>query len=479
MNHFFQPMSHEQENLVYAGIVCLVILVGLLIFSLIKVQNLRKELRYQHIHDLVTGLINRAEFIRILNVKVKQFNNCDQASILCHLDLDFFKIINDSAGYVAGEFLLKDIVRIVQQHLGDTDVLARLGADEFAILFSKSSLSSVEKLCQIIINETNDFRFHWNQQVYRIGLSIGMVEWSNPNYTVDQLLSDADVACYAAKTAGRNQLSIFDRDKTYSAEYSNNISLLTHIYEAIEHDRLVFYCQKIVSTQPDQANYEAYEILVRIKKDLNTIIEANNFVVIAEQYNVMTVIDRWVLTNVLKIYDKQLANLPASVFYINISANSLNTPKFLEYLLNLIHLSAIAPERLCFEITETAAMSHMTKTMEIVSALQAIGCKIALDDFGVGLSSFNYIKNFSVNMIKIDGSFVKNAPHSEVDKAIIDTINDMAHRLGMQTVAEYVENEEIFTVIREIGIDFAQGYAIGKPEPLSTLIDMPILLDAK
>ena len=429
------------------------------------------ELRYNTTHDLLTGLLNRREFENLLNCAVQSFKSKGIPYILCYLDLDFFKIINDSAGHTAGDSLLQEVANVLQQHMRKTDILARLGGNEFGVLLLNSSLIKGKTICQNLIEAINAIRFHSNEKVYRIGMSIGMVLFSDPDRSAGQLLSDADIACYTAKSEGRNQIFVFENGQTYSEEYSHNILMVNEIQEAIEHNRLVLYCQKVVSTKPEQSTTQSYEILIRIITEKNKIIDADNFVVIAEKFNLMVIIDRWVLSHIFECYDKQLAALETVYFSINISANSLNDPGFLPYLLGLIKKSALPPERLCFEITETAAMSRISKTMEAVSAIQAIGCKIALDDFGVGLSSFSYIKNFSVNIIKIDGSFVKNVVHAEVDKAIVQTMNEMAHRLGMQTVAEYVENQDILRVISEIGVDFLQGHAIGKPEPLSKLIN--------
>lgn len=435
-------------------------------------KMMREALRYNAIHDSLTGLLNRQEFENLLNGAVENYRSKGIPYILCYLDLDFFKIINDSAGHTAGDCLLQEVASVLKKHLRQTDVLARLWGDEFGILLLNSSLTAGENTCKKLIDEINSIRFRWNAKIYRIGVSIGMVLFVDPDRTATQLLSDADMACYAAKAEGRNQFFIFESDKSYFGEYNHNILMVSVIQEAIEHNRLALYVQKLFPTKSAQPTIHSYELLVRIISEDNKIIEANSFVVIAERFNLMVIIDRWVLTNVLERYDKQLAALDHGFFSINLSANSLNDATFLPYLLALIKKSALPPQRLCFELTETAAMNRISKTMETVRTLQGIGCKIALDDFGVGLSSFSYIKKFSVNMIKIDGSFIKNVVHEEVDKAIVQTINEMAHRLGMETVAEYVENQDTLSVITEIGVDYAQGTALSNPEPLSNLINV-------
>ena len=439
--------------------------------NITQTKNMQDELRYNAVHDSLTGLINRREFERVLNEAVKDYRSKGIPYILCYLDLDFFKLINDAAGHTAGDFLLQEVTGILKKRLRKTDILARLAGDEFGVLILNSSLDTGKKICQELIEAVNSIRFHWNDKVYRLGMSVGMVALSDPERSASQLLSDVDIACYAAKSEGRNQIYVFESEKTLFG-HNHDMMVINNIQEAIEQGRLVFYIQKIVSTKPDIPQNPYFEILIRLKNENNKIIEASNFVVIAERFNLMLTVDRWILSQMLEHNDKSLANVDNAIFSINLSANSLNDTNFLPFLLELIKKSTLPPERLCFEITETAAMNHISKTIETVNKLQELGCKIALDDFGVGLSSFSYIKNFSVNYIKIDGSFVKNVATKEVDKTIVITINEMAHRLGIKTVAEYVENPEILKMMTEIGIDYVQGYAIGEPMPLSKLISM-------
>lgn len=436
-------------------------------------KTMQDELRYNTMHDSLTGLMNRREFEKVINKAVKNFKSKGIPYTLFYLDLDFFTLINDTAGHTAGDFLLQEVAAVLQKRLRKTDVLARLAGDEFGVLLLNSSLATGKKIGQELIDEVNAIRFHWNDKIYRVGMSVGMVLSSDLERNASQLLSDADIACYAAKTEGRNQIFVFESGKTQFG-YNRDMLMIRNIQEAIEHDRMVFFIQKIVATDPDKSQIPYFEILIRLVGEDNKIIEASNFIAIAERFNLMLNVDRWVLSQLLEHYDKSLSKLDSTLFSINLSANSLNDLNFLPFLLDLIKKSALPPERLCFEITETAAMNHISKTIEIVNKLQELGCKIALDDFGVGLSSFSYVKNFSVNFIKIDGSFVKNVVSTSVDRTIVQTINEMAHRLNMKTVAEYVESPEILSVITEIGVDYAQGYAIGEPMPLSKLIRMDL-----
>lgn len=437
-----------------------------------QAKSLQDELYYNATHDSLTGLLNRQEFERILSQAVKDMQSKGIQYILCYLDLDFFKIVNDSAGHIAGDALLQEVATILQNGLGKMDIIARLVGDEFGILLFNSSLESGKNICQELIELVNAIRFRWNDKYYRIGMSIGMVLLSDVTRSANQMLRDADVACYAAKTEGRNQIFVFEDTQAKSLEYSQQISLVGSIQEAIENNRILFYVQKIASTTSNQSVRPYYEILIRLLGEDQAIIDASTFIAVAERFNLMGGIDRWVIRQILENHDEKLTKLDGTNFSINLSANSLNDPNFLPFVLPLLKQSALTPQRLCFEITETAAMSHVSRTIETVGELQKIGCKIALDDFGVGLSSFSYIKNFSVDVIKIDGSFVRNVVSKGVDKTIVQTINEMAHSLGMKTVAEYVENQDILAVMVELGVDYIQGYAIGVPEPLSTIIDI-------
>jgi len=435
-------------------------------------KTLQDELYYNTTHDSLTGLLNRRAFAHILSQSAQNLNSNGPQHILCYLDLDFFKIVNDSVGHMAGDALLQEVAQVLQHRLRKTDVLARLGGDEFGIILLNSSVITGRAICQELIELVNAMRFRWEGKLYRIGMSIGMVIMRNSTRTAGHLLRDADIACYTAKTDGRNQLSVFEDAHEKTLAYSQEIALVSTIQEAMEKNKIVLYVQKIFSINSEKPATEYFEVLIRLLNDNNTTVSASHFVVVAERYNLMIQIDRWVITEILLHYDKKLSALDDTKFSINLSANSLNDSGFLPFLVSTIKKSAISPKRICFEITETAAMEHISRTIETVHQLQEMGCAVALDDFGVGLSSFNYIKNFFVDIIKIDGSFVKHIVDEGVDKTIVKTINDMAHSLGIKTVAEYVENQDILTIISELGVDYAQGFAIGKPVPLSSLIDM-------
>ena len=438
--------------------------------NLTETKNIQKELLYNATHDPLTGLLNRREFDKALSDAQQEVNLNGAPYILCYLDLDNFKIVNDSLGHSAGDALLQEIAGLLQQRLRKGDILARLGGDEFGILLAHCSHETGKRVVQEIIDLVNALRFPWKNKIYRIGVSIGIVVMSDKMLSTNQLLSEADVACYAAKAAGRNQAIVYKTEPNESIEYHRKILLVSTLQEAIDQNRLVLYVQKIIPINPNLPQATHFEILLRMLDEESNIITAAQFIQTAEQFNLMLNIDQWILTQLLTNYDKQLMQIPNSTFSINLSGNSLNDPGFLNFLLTLIKKSALPPEHLCFEITETATMSQISKTTFFITKLQEIGCQIALDDFGVGLSSFSYIRNFPVNFIKIDGSFIRKIVDNKLDRSIVQTINILAHELGMQTIAEYVENKAILQAIKEIGIDYAQGFAIDKPVSLESIL---------
>ena len=441
-----------------------------LIENITQEKSLQSKMNFTTTHDELTGLLNRREFEKSLNNVVKDLKTHPTQHVLCYLDLDFFKIINYVEGHLAGDALLREVARLLHNSLRKEDILARLGGDEFGILFSNTSLISGKERCQQLIKLVSSTRFPWNKNTYHVDTSIGMVIVDDNTRSPSQLLSDADLACYAAKSEGRNRVFIYQSDQPESLEYKHKIVLANTIKEILERDRLLIYAQKISPIHALQSTDTSYELLLRLVDDNQNIVSASAFVETAERFNLMGQIDRWVLTQVLTRRDKTLSALDVTYFSMNLSANALNDPDFLPFLLDLIKRSSLKPERLCFEITETAAMTRIMNTAQLMRDLRCLGCKIALDDFGAGLSSFSYLKNFLVDIIKIDGSFIKNVALTNLDKIIVQTINTMAHSLNMKTIGEYVENDEILKVITEIGLDYAQGYGIGKPEPINDIL---------
>src|SRR3990167_1554843 len=465
-------------TLIYIPHSLIIILLPLTIASILyplyiidTLNKTRKQLEYYATHDQLTGLINRMEFEKILQSSMQDASINNTRYIVCYLDLDNFKIINDTASHAAGDALLQAIAGLLQQNIRKDDLVARLGGDEFGILLTNCSIDEGKSIGYKLIKMINSLRFSWDNKIYRLGASIGMVLVKSTELSANQLLSAADVSCHTAKISGRNQINVYQSKNHQSIEHHREIILAATLQEAIDNDRLIIYVQHIVSSNNHQIKPELCEILIRLGDETNKLIGANVFIPTAEHFNLMTNIDRWVLTQLLSQYDKKLAKLGNCLISINLSADSLNDQHFLEFLLLLINQSAMPASRLCFELTETAVMHCIKRTSKIIKILKNLGCKITLDDFGTGFNSFNYLKNFEADFIKIDGLFVSNIVNNKIDLILVRTINNMAHELGMQTIAEYVTDRDILQVVSDLGVDYVQGFVIGEPLPLDEVIN--------
>ncbi|MEO0646703.1 MAG: EAL domain-containing protein, partial [Cyanobacteria bacterium J06650_10] len=445
--------------------------------------ELADTLAYQATHDWLTGLVNRYEFDKCLK-KITQAiankeatnnseanHNKDNQAVLCCIDLDQFKIINDTAGHFAGDRLLVDIANIFQTHIRETDILSRLGGDEFGLILTACSVTQAKKICSAIIASLRAYRFEWKRRKFAIGCSIGMVpipaEW---NEQAD-LLSRADLACYKAKELGRGRLYI---DTPGETGLDSDQSVMTHIaslHQSLEEQQFFLVQQKIQPISTNAHSGEHFEVLIRFKDKANTVMSPADFIPAMEQYGVITIIDRWVLETVLK---QPTQSNNTDIISVNISGISLSDESFLDYAVQCLQHSRLPATNLCFEITETAAISHLTGAKKFIHTLKEMGAKFALDDFGSGLSSFGYLKALPVDFLKIDGSLVQHMLQEPSDLAIVQCINDIAHMLGMQTIAEFVEDQKTLDCLRQLGVDYAQGYGIEKPRRLRQVVEADI-----
>ena len=432
-----------------------------------EARALHRELSHQASHDHLTGLYNRREFEHELQHSLALAHRDGIELALCYLDLDQFKIVNDTCGHAAGDVLLKKLSEHLQGVLRKTDIFARLGGDEFALLLTHCSITEAEKLSANILKAINDFRFTWNNKQFQISASIGVAAMTSESVDAAEVLSNADMACYAAKEAGRNRVHVYQVDDTRLKQRRSEMGMISYVREALAEDRLELFAQPIVSTL-DLNDRRHFEVLVRMKSVDNEYIVPGAFIPAAERYNLMPVIDCWVVTNVLKYMaadengDYTLA--------VNISAQSINDENFLDYVVGEIEAYKIDGSRLCFEITESEAISNMGLAVNFMEALKKHKCKFALDDFGTGVSSFEYLKTLPVDYLKIDGAFVRQIDQSKVDYAMVRAIKEVASVMGMKTIAEFVENEESYKILKEIGVDYAQGYWLQKPGPISEIV---------
>ena len=440
--------------------------------------NLSEAIAYQASYDSLTGLINRREFNSRLKALVKE-NSKEQmskdklSSVLCFLDLDRFKLVNDTAGHLVGDVLLVEITNILQDCLRKQDILGRLGGDEFGLLLINILPKEAQEICCEIINQIESYRFQWDDRVFDLGISIGMISMADNSFDATELLSKADLACYKAKELGRGRVYDADEGKDISnvqmqMEYISNVS------QAIEKEQFYLVKQKIQAIDQDNSNYQHYEILLRYTDDQGNNIPPGLFIPFAEKYGVITIIDRWVVETAIKNYKAYFPD-QKTIISINLSGISISNKGFIDFVINLLKSVDMDLSYICFEITETAAISHMSQALEFISRIRQLGVKFALDDFGSGVSSFQYLKELPIDYLKIDGSLVKNIVTEASDRVIIDSINCIAQMMGINTIAEFVEDEQILSILSEIGVNYAQGYGIGKPE-LCEKIKLPLAI---
>lgn len=437
-----------------------------------QLRVIAKELAYQAKHDLLTGLMNRREFERHLETIMSRMpDQTDEPHWLCYLDLDQFKLINDTCGHLAGDELLKRIAHILQVQVRDVDFLARLGGDEFAIVLNRCTVADATLIIERIRQALNNMNFSWTGKEFGTSGSFGLVPITMENSTLYELMSAADTACYVAKDDGRNRIHLYHNGDGATARRTGEMRWVQRIKQALTENRFVLYHQPIAALQGTVYSIHS-EILVRMLDEDNTIIPPLAFIPAAECYNLIATIDRWGIHNTLQsLHGPMLTAAPGTcTIAINLSAQSLCDDGFLPYVLHELDALNFDPHHLCFEITETCAMSNLSRAIHFMSTLRARGCRFALDDFGSGLSSFAYLRNLSVEYLKIDGSFVRDIEHDAMDLAMVESINQIGHVAGIQTIAEYVENTAILEKLRRLGVDFAQGYGIARPEPLHFLV---------
>ena len=455
-------------------------ILGLIVIFLdvTETRALSKQLNHQATHDNLTGLVNRREFeIRLdhafLNVRA---DNIEYA--LCYMDLDQFKLINDTCGHNAGDEVLRQISTILKQHIRRSDTLARLGGDEFGVLLEACSLTKAEQIAYVLLRAINDFRFVWQGQTFDIGVSIGVAPITALTANISELLSAADTACFLAKDKGRNRIHIYHPDDSELEQHRGEIQWIQRINEALEQNNFILYYQSIVSLNEANPAANHYEILVRMMNDIGDLIPPMAFIPAAERYKLMPSIDQWVIHNTLveisRIYNDSGSTFNECVFTINISGQTLSATDISDYILDEIIENNIKPSAICFEITETSAIANMSSALRFITKLKEAGCLFALDDFGSGLSSFSYLKTLPVDYIKIDGSFVRDIYDDSTDHAFVESITQIAHVMNIETIAEFVEGREILQELRNIGVDYAQGFYIATPTPLSSFINHEI-----
>lgn len=436
-----------------------------------EVKERTKELQNIAVHDSITGLYNRYEFEKRLAFILKYSSNREGQSIMCYVDLDQFKIVNDTSGHTVGDELLKHIAVILEKGVDERDVVARLGGDEFGILFLGKDLAEVKKMANKILRSIKDYRFTHGDKIFVVGASMGMVPIERECCSLVDVISAADAACYQAKENGRNCIHVAERDDKMMEERRGEMQWLAKLTQAFEEEKFCLYIQPIISLMHKETSIKHYEVLIRLEDNNGKIISPMAFIPPAERYGMMPRIDRWVIEEVFKAYVKlQAESSSLYSFSINLSGLSLSDKKLSAYIEELFIRYHVPYQSICFEVTETAAVSNLNIALEFINKMRALGCKFSLDDFGSGLSSFSYLQNIPVDYLKIDGSLVSDIDSNEVNRAMVKSINEISHVMGMKTICEFVENEEVEKVLKEMSVDFAQGYYYAKPEPIDTLM---------
>ena len=438
-------------------------------------RRLASQLVWQASHDSLTGLLNRSEFEFYLEKAVNHAQLTDQTHVLCYLDLDQFKIVNDTCGHSTGDELLRQVSHCLQSQLRDSDILARLGGDEFGLLLHNISLGEGQQRMETLVAQVRQIQFLHHDRLFQVGASIGIVAIGQGEADKATLLSAADTAMYIAKDRGGNRCHGYQVGDLEMEQRRGDMQWVSRLTQALEDDRFCLYVQAIAPIQPVAAFQPRppaiYEVLLRLQDPHGNLVMPGAFIPAAERYHLMPDLDRWVIRTLFRT----LASLPPiphhtrTIYNINLSGASFNDDQFLEFVRQQFRQYAIAPSQICFEVTETAAIANLPKAVDFIRELRALGCQFALDDFGSGMSSLTYLNTLPVDYLKIDGQLIRPIATDSVSAAMIEAIVHISSAMGLETVAEFVEDATILQKIKAFGIDYAQGYAIAHPVPLADL----------
>ncbi len=434
-----------------------------------KDSRLFRQLSYQASHDTLTGLINRREFENcLIGALEKTRDDNEQTHALLYLDLDQFKVVNDTFGHIAGDALLRQLSELIQANIRSTDMLARLGGDEFGILLERCSDERAIEVAEDIRGSIEGYRFEWKDSFTTVRCSIGVVIINSENADVASVMSSADVACYSAKDMGRNQVHLYrDSDASLRHEEMKWVSRITN---AVEEERFELFFQPIIGIGEKNGGHRGhYELLLRMRDEKGELVGPDQFIPAAERYNLMSTLDRWVIHEALtELADRNDEGEARYTLAINLSGTSLSEDRFLEFVIDELKKQNLPDGAICFEITETAAISNLSRVVHFMQTLKKLGCKFSLDDFGSGLSSFTYLKNLPVDYLKIDGQFIRNVAEDAVDESMVRAISSVGHAMGIETIAERVETKQVLDKLGALGIEFAQGYYIARPASVAS-----------
>jgi diguanylate cyclase (GGDEF)-like protein/PAS domain S-box-containing protein len=429
-------------------------------------RGLARQMSYQASHDALTGLVNRREFERRLQEALDGARSGPGTHILCYLDLDRFKLVNDSCGHVAGDNMLREVAGLLKDAVRDSDTVARIGGDEFAMLLIGCPLEKARQIADDVCRAVTDYRFVWKDKIFNIDVSIGLVEIGRESGTAEEVMSAADSACYVAKQRG-GHVHVYSAHDEAVARHRGEIHWLQKLQSALKEDRFELYSQPIVPVTAQNQGGPALEVLVRLKDESGQDVSPSEFLRAAERYRLMALVDRWVVQTTLSAIGRGALQMEKDrSVAINISGQTLGDTTFLEFVVDCFDRSGVTPDQICFEVTENSVITNIEHARRFIGVLHGMGCKFALDDFGRGLGSFSNLKNLTMDFLKIDGSFMRNLARDSVNQAMVAAMIKLARTLNFQVIAEQVEDEAALEAVRKMGIDFVQGFVIARPQPL-------------
>ena len=435
-----------------------------------ELRGLAREMSYQASHDALTGLVNRAEFERRLEAALDSARGEGIGHVVCYLDLDRFKIVNDTGGHIAGDNLLREVGALLKQRLRDSDTIARVGGDEFAMLLAGCPLDKAQQIASDVCRTVAGHPFAWQDRTFDIGVSVGIVEVGKDSGSAESVLNAADSACYVAKQQGRGRTHVYSARDEVTARQRGEIHWLQRLQRALKENGFELYVQPIVAMGGRNRAGPAAEVLLRMRGDAGEIILPVHFLASAERYQLMSHIDRWVVQTALAAIAGGAPHLPVGrTCNINLSAQTLGDDDFLEFIVGVLDHTGVSPERICFEVRESAVVSQLDQAQRFINVLHGIGCRFALDNFGSGIGSFANLKNLSLDYLKIDGTFTRNLENDSVNREMISAMVKLARTLDFLVVAEQVEDQSSFETLRDLGVDFVQGYAVDRPRPLQAI----------
>jgi len=453
------PVRNEAAELVGAVV---------LLHDVTELRGLARQMSYQATHDALTGLVNRREFERRLEEAIESGHRGDGQHVLCYLDLDRFKVVNDTSGHLAGDSMLREVAKVLRDAVRDSDTVGRLGGDEFGMLLMGCPLEKARQIADDVCRAVGDYRFVWKDKIFNIGVSIGLVEISRESGALEELLAAADSACYVAKKQGSGRVVVYSARDEALARHTGEIQWLQRLQSALKDNRFHLYHQPIIPAYGQDGGGPAMEVLVRLQDEAGHEVPPSEFVKAAERYRLMSLVDRWVVQTTLAALGRGAIPVPPNrSVAINISGQTLSDVQFLEFVVECLDSTGVNPTQVCFEITESAVVANLDHARRFVGVLHGMGCQFALDDFGSGVGSFSNLKNLPMDYLKIDGSFMRNLERDSVNQAMVTAMIKLARTLNFKVIAEQIEDVATLDTARRMGVDYLQGYAVGRPQLLS------------